>query len=208
MQTLYSNHSCRIFEGFYESNLFNSDTEYHLNYSLNDEDNNKEYEIDFEPYCKDISTHAVELLADYCVLYADNKIIKSMRYAGLSSPQYYNFSTDKLQIKMDFNLSKLKSFIRTNKDDFNSYLQDNFTSYDGFWSFVSNNYNDFMADYNSDDKERCIDVMLEYYILTCIYNGFWSDIKTAPAYDTQYHYALYEYANEMQYVYAIEVDPE
>lgn len=202
MKVHFTNWSSRIFDGFYESMLYNSDTEYYLNEMFQDDENPEEYEIDFTPYCEDVAARAVDLLSDYCITYNHDEIVKSMQYIGLDSPQFYNYSTDKLIIEIDFNLTKLKSYINKNKTDFNEYLKDNFTSYDGFWSFVSNNYNDFMDDYNNDDKDRCIQVMLEYFILNCIYESSWSEIKKLADNESDYHQSLYEYANEMQCNYA------
>lgn len=204
MKKQYVNWSTEIFDGFYESELYNSDTEYYLTQNLQ-ENSNEEFELEFVPYCDDVASHAVDLLENYCITYNHDNIIKSMQYIGLDSPQYYNYSTDRLIIDIDFNLTKLKSYIKTNKDDFNQYLKDNFTSYDGFISFVSNNYDDFMTNYNADDKERCIDVMLEYYILTCIYDSNWGDIKNK-CNESDYYCKLCEYANEIQYNYAVKVE--
>lgn len=206
MKLLYTNWSTAIFEGFYESNLFNSDTEYYLNEYLQDAEHPETYEINFTPYCKAVASYAVKLLKDYCILFQENKIIKEMKYISLNSPQFYNYTTDKLNIEIDFNINKLKRFIKNNKTDFNLYLKDNFTSYDGFISFIENNYNDFMNKFylDSTEKARNLNVMLEYYILTCIYESNWQDIKESNWNNTEYHNELYEAATEFQYEYAIQ----
>lgn len=209
MKYEYQNWSCVVFMGFYESHLFNSDTEYYLNESMNDDEEiKKEYEIDFVPYCNEVCEYATDLLSEYCT---DNEIIRGMEYKSMTSPKYYNFSTDKLNIIIDLNLTKLKKFIRDNKEDFNSYLKDNFTSYDGFISFIANNYNEFVRDYKEDfcgnGRNRCINVMVEYFILTRIYESKWNEIKKLDyAYETPYHFELFEKNNELQYNYIKEVE--
>lgn len=205
MKLEYYNWSTRIFDGFYESQLYNSDTEYHLNEIMQDDEHTQEYELDFEPYQQSISDYAVELLKDYCI--NDDNIINSMDFVELSSPRYYNFETDKLVIDIDFNLTNLKLYIKKRKDDFNQYLKDNFTSYDGFISFIANNYDDFMNDYYySDNREKYLNVMIEYYILRCIYDDEWVEIKERDR-DTDYHYKLYEVAFEYQINHCKEVEP-
>ena len=166
MNIIYENWSCKIFEGFYESNLFNSDTEYYLNYYMNDgEDTKKEYEIkDFNGYRNKVSELYVDRLCDNLDDVA-NVFNSYFILHGLYLPQYYNFSTDKLQIEMDINLDNLLQYIEDNKQSFDDYLHDNFTSYDGFWSFIDNNYNDFMNTYNSDDNDRELNIMIEFYLL-------------------------------------------
>lgn len=193
----YVNWSTRIFDGFYESTLYNSDTEYNLNNILQDDENKQEYEIDFEAYTEAVADFAVELLKDYCI--NNDNIISKMTYKGLSSPRYYNFDTDKLVIDLEYNEKLLFEYIETNKTDFNTYLHDNFTSYDGFWSFTDNNYNDFMQNFD-DKKEQYTNVMIEYYILRCIYNGYWTDNR-ANYNETSYHYELYDNLLEYQMNY-------
>lgn len=206
MKYLYQNWSTAIFMGFYESELFNSDTEYYLNDYLQDEEHPQTYEIDFEPYTQAISEYATELLKDFCI--NDDNIIKSMKYKTLYSPQYYNFDTDRLNIDIDVNLTKLKSYIKKNKSDFDLYLHENFTSYDGFMSFIENNYRDFIIQYQ-DDKNRCINVMLEYYILRCIYDTNWKGIHkqilNGYEFDTFYHFQLFDNNREYQMRYLREV---
>lgn len=206
MKLQYVNWSTRIFSGFYESELYNSDTEYRLNELMQDEDHPETYELDFEPYERAVSEFAVELLKDYCITYAPDNIINSMDFVKLSSPRYYNFETDKLVIDVDFNLTKLKAYIKKYRADFNQYLKDNFTSYDGFISYVANNYNDFMSEYTFEpwNKEKCLNVMLEYYILRCIYDDNWNEIKECDR-DTEYHYKLNETAFEYQMNYCKQV---
>lgn len=206
MKYLYQNWSLVIFMGFYESELYNSDTEYYLNENLKNSENPINYEIDFDTYTLAISKKATELLSDFCI--NDDNIIKKMEYKTTYSPKYYNFETDKLNIQVDFNLTKLKQFIKKHKADFNLYLHENFTSYDGFWSFIENNYRDFIIQYQT-DKNRCINVMLEYYILHCIYDNNWKGIHkqylNGYEYETPYHFQLFETANEYQLKYLKEI---
>lgn len=200
MKINYQNWSTNIFEGFYESNLFNSDTEYYINQLLQDEEHPEEVEIDFNPYCEAVAKYVAGLLQDYCVLYRHDDVIKDIKYLSISSPRFYNYTTDKLNLEIDFNMNNLKKFIKENKEDFNLYLKDNFTSYDGFISFIDNNYNDFMDKFYNDptEKDRSLNVMLEYYILNCIYETNWMSIKDMDWNNTSYHYALYDAINEIQ----------
>lgn len=190
MRVKYQNWSTNIFDGFYESNLFNSDTELYLTEML--QENDEQYEIsNFEAYQEDISQKAAELLKEIC----KSPIIKSIKYLSITSPRYYNYSTDKLNLLIDVNLTKLKNYINKNKTAFDKYLKENFTSYDGFISFVDNNYKNFIHTYKTDksEKERCINVMLEYYIL--------EKIK-----DSDYHQELYSYNAEIQLSHAEKIE--
>lgn len=179
---IYENWSTDIFDGFYESMLYNSDSLYYI---TEDEPKLKEgyiYDINYKEFTNDVAKNAVSLLWNDL----NEDIIKSMKFYKLWSPSAYNFATDRLQIKIDLDLNKLKSYcFKTHSFKFNKYLKDNFTSYDGFCSFVSNNISDFKYQYY-DDKTRCIAVMIEFYILNNI------NINS-------YKENLYEYAIECLY---------
>ena len=202
MKYQYQNWSTIIFMGFYESPLYYCDTEYYINENMDDDNT---YEIDWDPYTQTVCKGACDEL--YTCINHDDNIILDMDYVGMSSPKYYNYSTDKLNIDMKLNLRNLKRYVKDNKEDFNLYLKDNFTSYDGFTSFISNNYNEFVKDYKEDfcgvDKDRCINVMVEYYLLRCIYDDNWEgiskQIKNGYEFETYYHNRLFDINNEAQY---------
>lgn len=189
MKITYINWSTEIFDGFYNSPLYNSDTLYWIEEMDREEGyltKNQEYDINFDDYKQDVAEKAVIKLEEF-INPADN-IIHSMKYRGINSPQYYNYRTDRLLIDMDVNINSLKIYcFKTYKDNFNQYLKDNFTSYDGFISFVENNLYTFKHQYK-EDKNRCLQVMIEFYLLNCIKN-------------TNYSLRLAEYANETIYNY-------
>ena len=206
MKHTYNTWSYKVFEGFYESNLFNSDNLLDIEYTHKQEGylkENQSYDIDnFQEFKKDVADNAVYELFNTL---ANNDIIKSMKLKDVYSPKYYNFETDSLIIKMDINLRALKTFcFKTNKDMFNKYLKENFTSYDGFLSFVDNNIKDFINTYKTTiDKNREINVMIEYYLLTQINNTLDCDNFDC---DNSYQYSIYEYANESLYNHLKVVD--
>lgn len=199
MKHTYNNWSYKIFEGFYESNLFSSDMLYDMEYNDKQEGylkENESYDIDdFQAYKNEVSDLAVYELFNTL---ANNNIIKSMKLKDVYSPKYYNYETDSLIINMELNLRALKTFcFKTNKDMFNKYLKENFTSYSGFISFVDNNIKDFINTYKTSmDKTREINVMIEYYLLVQINNSLDCDNFDL---DNSYQYRVYEGVNEILY---------
>ena len=159
------NNDQRIFCGLYESVLYNSDTDYYLAEALADEDTPSKVEVDydFNKFTKVAGEACVDSLNDE--LYAHD-VITNMDYVGMSSPRYYNYETDKVLIDVDYNFIKLVKYCRhTNKDKFNQYLRDNYTSYDGFISFVENSVEGFFAkDWFNSHKNMAISVMIEFYL--------------------------------------------
>ena len=163
------NNDQRIFCGLYESTLYNSDTDYYLAQFLaedNSDDidlNNAEVDYDFNEFKQVAGEACVESLNDE--LY-EHDVITNMDYVGMSSPRYYNYSTDKVLIDVDYNFISLVKYCRhTNKDKFNQYLKNNYTSYDGFISFVENSVEEFFArDWFNSHKNMAIQVMIEFYL--------------------------------------------
>lgn len=197
MKHTYNNWSCKIFEGFYESNLYNSDSLYWITKNDIDEgylQKNQYYDIDnWEQFTKDIAKQAVYKLWE---ILPNIDIIQDMELKDIYSPKYYNYETDSLIIDIKLNLTKLKKYcFTTHRAAFNKYLKDNFTSYDGFISYISNNIDDFISDYNQQPNDKELNTMIEYYLLCQIYETD-SDFE---GYDTSYHYNLYEAANEEIY---------
>ena len=111
---------------------------------------------------------------------------------------YNNWSTKIFEGFYESNLYNSDSlYWITQTDREEGYLKDNFTSYDGFISFIENNICTFKEQYKT-DKNKCLNVMIEYYLLTCIYDTFnLSNIDNY--YETIYHNNLYETARECIY---------
>jgi hypothetical protein len=152
-----------IFPGFYESELYNSDQEYNFSYN-----EGEEYEIkDFDGYCKYICEALSDKISDYLTSAKD--ICKSVKYKAMSSPREYNFTTDHLLMDAEIDLSALKERILADsdyKDGFDNYLRYKYSSRSGFISFVSNNVDDFFKD----DFSEYFDVLIDYFLLTMIYD--------------------------------------
>lgn len=197
MKTIqYTNWSTQVFDGFYESMLWNSDSILYLSEGEPEPPAGFYYDLrDFDGYMKEVAEHAVHLIdSEFSASwYDDNKIIYGVRFLGISSPRYYNFTTDKLEMEVDVDYERLKKFcLETNREEFDDYLHEHFTSYDGFISFVDNSVQDFESNLET-ESDKYDQVMLEFYILSQDYfkerDRDWSDYKTD----------LYEPLREMQW---------
>lgn len=155
MKTItYKNWSTEIFEGFYESNLYNSDCP---------------LLTDFEKFTHRVGKYATAEMY-HSLPYRDFTLIKKMKFAGISSPKFYNFETDKLMIEITYDDDALASYcFEHNRNEFNIYLRETFSSYDGFISFVANNVSEFKTQMEEEESSgwsnRCSQVMLEFYLL-------------------------------------------
>lgn len=169
-----------FFAGFYESVLYNSDTLY---YEVNDGDNLDYYrerfeddtlepddlDIDFEAYKEDVSKAFVEAF-DLCT----PDFVKEIEMTELSSPRFYNYSTDKLYANVTFEddwKAGVMSFMEKNKEALAERIKKDWTSYDGFMSFIENDYDKWVEEFQKDEPdERYIGSMLGYIIEDIIKN--------------------------------------
>lgn len=164
------------FEGFYESNYYHNDMEYDYNNLMNNDlmPKGKHYELTkFDKYQRDLCKEWIDLVK-YQLETATGNVIKrvGVRKFRLESPKEYNFETDKLVVKIEFNKRALEQWCLKNKPDkFNEYLKENYSSYDGFISFTPNSIDEFKNKYFKEyktfkerERNNLFNVMLEFYL--------------------------------------------
>lgn len=182
----YTNWSTDIFPGFYESDLYNSDTIYNINESLDEGEPPVDFtENGYTEYCNSVARQAAESLAD--ALDQDEKIIKASRFKKLWSPRFYNFDTDRIECELDIDWDALVEWVKDESYAFAAYLKNNFTSYDGFISFVPNTTNEFWDKLDT-DFDRLSDVLIEFYILQHLDQDWWRDSLYEIATNTIWQY--------------------
>ena len=84
-----------------------------------------------------------------------------IKVGKIYSPSYYNFATDQIDLDVDYNKDQLLAYAEENMDNFNEYLKENYSSYDGFNSFTANNYSDWVEDFKN-DNEQSVGAVLTY----------------------------------------------
>lgn len=196
-----------IFCGFYESVLWNSDSELNWNYNERFSVKNPERYVNrevkyFNAFCKEVCEGIAEEISELLV---DGEICTQCEYESMSSPREYNFTTDKLNLKLKIDLDLLKGELMGNAElrrEFDRYLHEKYTSCSGFISFVENN-----ADgYFKESVDEYPDVMVDYWLLTKIYDT--SDVVNAiESCEYQYyHERCMEIADNAVYEYMVPVD--
>lgn len=151
-----------FFPGFYESDLKNSDTAYwaikdeleyyQRDYAYDNPDEQAIYaqleedDLDFDDdrYEEDVRNAWVESFRSRLP-----EFVLSLENVEMTSPRYYNFETDRLwgdvELADDWK-DKVRSFMCENYDWLQQRIHDDWTSYDGFMSFMSNNFDDLSHD--------------------------------------------------------------
>ena len=188
-----------FFCGFYESPLYNCDTLY-----WETTENEMEYwrdrfddetltaddlDIDFPRFTE-------ECAKAYMDVFFNNAdcpgFIKSMEFSKIVSPSYYNFETDRLFVNVEFEedwRDKVKTFMDENKEWLTERIKKDWSSCDGFFSFMDNTYEGWFDELQSDDAdERYIGVMIGY-IMYCANEDIYDDLIS----DTLENFYIGEY---------------
>ena len=144
-----------FFPGFYESDLENGDTAYwaikeELQYYQHDCDTpckaltEDDLDFNYSDYEKDVREQWVEAFRE-----RKPEFVLSIENVEMVSPKYYNFSTDKLYADVELSddwMDAVREFMTENADWLRERIKDDWTSYDGFHSFMSNNFDDTSRD--------------------------------------------------------------
>ena len=188
-----------FFCGFYESPLYNCDTLYwettenEMEYWRDRFDDEtltaNDLDIDFPRFTE-------ECAKAYMDVFFNNAdcpgFIKSMEFSKIVSPSYYNFETDRLFVNVEFEedwRDKVKTFMDENKEWLTERIKKDWSSCDGFFSFMDNTYEGWFNELQSDDAdERYIGVMIGY-IMYCANEDIYDDLIT----DTLENFYISEY---------------
>lgn len=163
-----------FFPGFYESSLYSSDTEYwaikeEVEYYTRDlREEHPEYqgiteddlEFDYKAYEKDVMDAFIVAFKD-----AAPNIVESVEFDELVSPKYYNFSTDRLFCWVTFSedwKAVMRKFMDDNYDLLKNHIREVWSSRDGFWSFTSNDVDEWYGKIFDEEDPTYIGIMLGY----------------------------------------------
>lgn len=163
------------FPGFYESVLESSDSIYYETeeYINNIKENHPKFEgdtddveVDYKGYEREIAEVWVRGYSSYM----PKHIVVACEFDSIVPPRNtgygpdYRFGTDKVYINVTLEenwLDSLKAFIEENKEWFKNRILDDWSSYDGFTSFMSNDVDVWIRGLEEED-ERYIGTTLAY----------------------------------------------
>lgn len=143
-----------FFPGFYETDYFSSDTVYYaiqdeIEYIRDNENNpdltEDDLDFDYESYKNDVCQAFVSTWKEY----APDDVVADVEFDELDSPRFYNFKNDRIFAfveLVDGWKDAVRKFMDENKDWLRKRVKDDWTSYDGFCSYMSNNFDDLRYD--------------------------------------------------------------
>ena len=147
------------------------DPEYTLYTDLINDDKNEGYiNYNEEQFWEGFNNNEyIKHIQEHAALFYDGKytiegINFTLKLGEIYSPKYYNFNNDCIDIDIEINKNDLLKFARKNKDAFNSYLKDNYSSYDGFSSFTPNNFLEWEYEFTKNNHVQSIAAIINYLV--------------------------------------------
>ena len=159
----YSPYNHDLFQGYYGTVLYSPEMETDYNtMAYQDTKEDIEYNLNFSGYTEDMNKVITEKLMEYGVNKEDG-IIQSMEYKSMWIPREFNFATERLNLEIEIDMERLRSWAEAHRQGFDKYLHVYYKPCIGWIPFVPDNYEDYMA------LDDCYDVMVDYYLLTNIH---------------------------------------
>ena len=163
-----------FFPGFYETDLMNCDTSYwaiknelqwlkedcreeHPEYQILTED---DLDFRYSDYEHDLATAFLEAWNNNAP-----EIVLGVENLTIDSPRYYNFRNDEMfadvELRDDWK-DEMRHFIASNYDWLKERVAEDWTSFDGFMSFMDNDIDEWNAHLFEEEDVRYISTMLGY----------------------------------------------
>lgn len=168
-----------LFEGFYNSYL---DLSENIEIGEGDDyfmDEKQFDEIDWKATNNNVAKFYLEYIKDELKDFFNEIGIINLDFVKVDSPKYYNYSTDKLVCNIEVNKNKfITELQKYSFEAWKQFLKDNFTSYDGFISFYSNDPNEW-AELITEKFEYdnvIIETLLQFYLEQSEEFGFIKEI--------------------------------
>ena len=211
----YENGSSEIFEGFYETIIGDFSSVFECEPTPPD---GYIYDVrDWKGYEREVGKKFTQLLSDRIEVWKimdgspSSEILSNLEFKDIYSPREYNFTTDKVEIDMNVDIDGLEEYcFKTNRAKFDGYLHENFTSRDGFWSFVHNNVHDFEIETKNgieSDIDRNIQAMIDFYLLQEIdFEDLREDLYEEITEIKWEHVCLYNREDSCRYDYTVNCD--
>ena len=148
-----------VFNGYYNSVFDGSDSTIDYEIELDESEYQEHYEelfkagvsheffmenlynyIDFSDCYESASSN----ICDGLLNLDDTGIIKNVIFEKTVSPKYYNFSTDSINCKIQYDFKKLGKYVLNNFEKYTDYINEKYTSRDGFISSYSSDVNNWL----------------------------------------------------------------
>jgi hypothetical protein len=176
-----------VFPGFYET-IFNADEDNEIR-QISDvrEENNLKTEVNYDIFKFDYDSYHNDISKKCCVCIKNelSNYVSNVVFEQIISPKEYNFYNNSINVVIslsDDNINIIKKTIFNNIKEFQTYIENNFTSYDGFIPYYSNDVNEWLIE---------IDECLEHKTKLGVILDFICEIEKIDI------YTMYDYCDEI-----------
>ena len=142
MAKIYKNETIgclQSFVGFYDS-IWEPDTEIYYECERTGQKEDVDFTFDYQKYCADICEDYTEVWELWMQEFISDDI--ELEFVEVHSPRYYNFENDSCRVKIRLTQAAEDAIIAKigkHRDQIAKWIKANHTSYDGFFSNLSNN---------------------------------------------------------------------
>ncbi len=138
-----------VFPGFYGT-MYEPDEDNEMESIRYARNENKLSEIPWDAIKFDYKAYENDVAKDCCQYFENNmkQYVNKVIFERINSPREYNFANDSIHIIVELsgeNIKNIKSFLRQNKESFDSHIKKHYTGYDGFISHYSNDSSDWLT---------------------------------------------------------------
>ena len=167
MKTIQLEINFPLFEGFYNSYLDlseNIEVGEGEEYSMTEEQFDN---IDWNSTNENVSKFYLGYFKDELSDFFKSIGVLSLEFIKVDSPKYYNYSTDKLVCNIEIDKNVFVHELRKHDfDNWEQFLKDNFTSYDGFISFYPNTTMEWdeLINEEIENGNIIIETLLKFYL--------------------------------------------
>lgn len=119
----------------------------------------KEYDFDYDSYRKETAEECCCVVEDLLKEHLECTIT----FEFISSPKYYNFSNDSINISVELDLETLKKLLEDNFDEWKEHISETYTSRSRFISFYSNDAEDWW-ELLDEGASHCVGKALQFLI--------------------------------------------
>ena len=148
---------CLGFHGFYESQFYNSDSEYYaVRYDFDYLQDKYGKDVTYDDFDLDFKSYTKDMCEEFVKAYLNNTpyFIENLEFTEMVSPKYYNFTTDRVFAKAtlaDDWQEQLIQIMLDNEEYFTNEIKEHHTSRDGFCSFMENTFSYWIAELKKDE---------------------------------------------------------
>ncbi len=160
-----------VFHGFYGSGLEDDDDMQYTLFNEPDKIDEKhrdwllENAFDYINYSDYHNAMAVEICHAVSEELESHGLIKSFEFENLVSPKYYNFSNDSIDVIFEVDIKSLIEKCQQELEEFEEYIKQCYTSYDGFSSHYSNDPANWLSgEYIEENANHCVGSLLRFLL--------------------------------------------